>query len=104
MDAYLAKIFDPQVLLTLLAVFVLARLTASRRKAGSLSPAPLSQAEIDAALKRVTLSKWIEIDAELDAHKKIRAIRLLREVTGLGLRDAKIAVEQRQRQRGMDHR
>ncbi|MCB9963137.1 MAG: ribosomal protein L7/L12 [Hyphomonas sp.] len=45
----------------------------------------------------------MEIDAELDARKKIQAIKLLREVTGLGLKDSKEAIEARQRQRDMRH-
>ena len=105
MDTYLEKILDPQILMTLFAVFVLARATAGggRRKTDSLSPSPMSQAEIDAALQRVTLSKWLEIDAELDARKKIRAIKLLRGITGLGLKDAKEAVEARQAKRDLRH-
>ena len=101
MDAYLDKILDPAVLVTLLVVFFLARAPAGGRSANSLSPTPPTQAEIDAALKRVTLSKWIEIDAELDARKKINAIKLLRDATGLGLKDSKEAIEAHQKKRGM---
>ena len=55
--------------------------------------------QIDDALKTVTLSKWMEIDAELDARKKIQAIKLLRQATGLGLKDSKDAIEARQQKR-----
>lgn len=102
MEAYLDKILQPEVLATLFAVFVFARATAGgKKKENSLSPAPPTQAEIDAAIKRVTLSKWLEIDAELAGRKKIKAIKLLREASGLGLKDAKNAIEARIRQRGM---
>src|SRR4051794_10775374 len=37
---------------------------------------------------------WHEIDAELRASRKIHAIKLLRERTGLGLREAKDAVDE----------
>ncbi|HPE49281.1 MAG TPA: ribosomal protein L7/L12 [Hyphomonas sp.] len=104
MEDYLDKILHPEVLFTLFGVFVLGQITAGgRRKAGSLSPTPPTPEEIKAALKKVTLSKWMEIDAELDARKKIQAIKLLREVTGLGLKDSKEAIEARQRQRDMRH-
>ena len=103
MEAYLEKILDGQVLMTLFAVFVLARITAGGKNRDSLSPTPPTPEEVKAALKHVTLSKWMEIDAELDARRKIKAIRLLREATGLGLKDSKEAIEERQRQRGMGH-
>jgi len=101
MDDYLEKILDGQVLMTLFAVFVVARITAGGRRSDRLSPTPPSPEEIKTALKRVTLSKWIEIDAELDARKKINAIRILRSATGLGLKDAKEAIEAHQEKRGM---
>src|SRR4051812_47952712 len=37
---------------------------------------------------------WREIEAELRASRKIQAIKLLREHTGLGLREAKDAVDE----------
>lgn len=101
MHDYLETLFEPEFLVTLLAAFLIGRFTAGRGNQGGLSPAPPTQEEISQALKKVTLSKWIEIDAELDARKKIRAIRLLREATGLGLKASKDAIEARQRQRGM---
>ena len=100
MEAYLDKIMDPAVLTTILAAFVVGQVLAGGRAAGNASPTPTSE-EIATALKKVTLSRWMEIDAELDARKKIRAIKLLRETTGLGLKDSKQAIEARQRQRGM---
>lgn len=102
MEAYFDKILQPEVLATLFAVFVFARATAgSKKKENSLSPTPPTPAEIEAAIARVTMSKWLEIDAELDARKKIRAIKLLREATGLGLKDSKEAIEERERKRDL---
>jgi ribosomal protein L7/L12 len=102
MEDYLDKLLQPEVLFTLFVVFLFGRATASgKKKANSLSPPLMSQAQIDAALKRVTMSKWLEIDAELDARKKIRAIKLLREAAGLGLKDAKDAIDARMRQRDL---
>nr|WP_321361057.1 ribosomal protein L7/L12 [uncultured Hyphomonas sp.] len=102
MDAYLDKIFQPEVLFTLFAVFILGRITAGQRaRDNGLSPTPPAPKEIKAALDRVIMSKWLEIDAELDAHKKIRAIKLLRNATGLGLKDSKHAIEERERKRDL---
>jgi ribosomal protein L7/L12 len=102
MENYFDKIFQPEVLFTLFAAFVLGQITAGgRKKRNSLSPTPPTPAEIDAALARVTMSKWLEIDAELDARKKIRAIKLLRDATGLGLKASKEAIEERERKRDL---
>ncbi|MGB2177329.1 MAG: hypothetical protein ACPH9E_05245 [Hyphomonas sp.] len=102
MEDYLDKILQPEVLFTLFVVFLFGRATAGGKKQkNSLSPTPLSPAEVDAALKRVTMSKWLEIDAELDARKKIRAIKLLRDATGLGLKASKEAIEERERKRDL---
>jgi ribosomal protein L7/L12 len=100
MHDYLDTILEPEFLVTLLAAFLLGRFTAGGKTRSRLSPIPPTPEEVEAALKKVTLSKWMEIDAELDARKKIRAIKLLRDSTGLGLKDSKDAVEARQRQRG----
>ncbi|HAE26950.1 MULTISPECIES: ribosomal protein L7/L12 [Hyphomonas] len=102
MEAYLDKILQPEVLFTLFAAYILGRMTAGRRaRDNGLSPTPPTPKEIKAALDRVTMSKWLEIDAELDARKKIRAIKLLRNATGLGLKDSKHAIEERERKRDL---
>ena len=102
MEAYFDKIFQPEVLATLFVVFLFGRATAGgKNRENSLSPIPPTPEEIDAALARVTMSKWLEIDAELDARKKIRAIKLLRQTTGLGLKDSKEAIEARERKRDL---
>ena len=102
MEAYLDKILQPEVLFTLFVVFLIGRATAGgKKRENSLSPIPPTPEEVDAALERVTMSKWLEIDAELDARKKIRAIKLLRQTTGLGLKDSKEAIEARERKRDL---
>nr|WP_321440107.1 hypothetical protein [uncultured Hyphomonas sp.] len=102
MEDYLDKILQPEVLFTLFAVFLFGRATAGgKNRQNSLSPTPPTPAEVDAALARVTMSKWLEIDAELDARKKIRAIKLLRNATGLGLKASKRAIEERERKRDL---
>ena len=101
MEAYLDKILDPDVLITLFAVFVLARVLPRGSKSDTPAAGQVPPAQVEAALERVTLSKWLEIDAELDARKKIKAIKLLRGITGLGLKDAKDAIDARQRQRDL---
>lgn len=55
----------------------------------------VEQQEIDTALSGVTASKWAEIDRLLSDRKKIEAIKVLREATGLGLKLSKLAVERR---------
>ena len=102
MDAYLDKILDPAVLVTLLVVFVLARATAGgKNRENSLSPPPRSQAEIDALLSLVSASTWIQVDDALNERRKIRAIKILRDATGLGLKDSKDAIDAHERKRGM---
>lgn len=51
--------------------------------------------EIETALRDVTASKWEEIDRLLSDRKKIEAIKVLREATGLELKLSKMAVERR---------
>lgn len=100
MDAFIEKLSDPDILIALGVAFFLGFMFRGGGKS-SLSPTPPSQAEIDATLKRVTASRWMEIDAEIDGRKKLKAIKLLREATGLGLKDSKEAIEARMKQRGM---
>ncbi len=100
MDALIEKLSDTEVLIALAVAFFLGFMLRGSGQ-NSLSPTPPTQAEIDAKLKRVTRSKWIEIDAEIDSKKKIRAIKLLRDATGLGLKDAKQAIDARIRRRDL---
>jgi ribosomal protein L7/L12 len=51
--------------------------------------------EIAAAVSTLPPSVWAEVDRLLSEKKKIEAIKVLREASGLGLKQAKDAVEQR---------
>lgn len=98
MDAFIAKITEPEVLGALGIAFFLGFMM----RGGGRSPQPTdlsSPGDIQAKLQRVTAQQWAEIDAEIAARRKISAIRILRQYAGLGLKDAKEAVEARQRQR-----
>ena len=94
------KLSDPVILFALILAFVLGFMARGNGRS-SLSPAPMNREAIAAALKRVTVSRWMEIDAEIDARRKLAAIKLLREATGLGLKDSKEAVEARMTERRM---
>ncbi len=61
----------------------------------------VEEAEIETAVSGLSASKWEEIDRLLSDRKKIEAIKVLREATGLGLKLSKMAVENRGRQQGM---
>ena len=53
---------------------------------------------LERALTSLTPDVRAQVDECLHAKKKIAAIKVLREATGLGLRDAKLTVELRQKQ------
>jgi len=55
----------------------------------------VEETEIETAVSGLSASKWEEIDRLLSDRKKIEAIRVLREATGLGLKLSKLAVERR---------
>ncbi len=61
----------------------------------------VEEKEIETALSDLSASKWEEIDRLLAGKKKIEAIKILREATGLGLKLSKAAVENRGRQQGL---
>jgi ribosomal protein L7/L12 len=65
----------------------------------SRSPPLLTQAQVEDALSRVTKARWAEIDRAIDDRKKLLAIKLLREQTGLGLKASKEAIEARMQSR-----
>lgn len=98
MEALIAKLSDPEVLWVIGLAFVLGFMI---RGAGrSPQPSDLSSpGDIQARLGQVTTQQWTEIDGEIAARRKIRAIRMLRQYSGLGLKDAKEAVDARKRQR-----
>ena len=55
----------------------------------------VAQQEIETALAQLPSSKLEEIDRLIADRKKIEAIKVLREATGLGLKLSKMAVDQR---------
>lgn len=55
----------------------------------------VEEQEIETALSRLSASKSAEIDRLLHDAKKIEAIKILRDATGLGLKLSKMAVERR---------
>ena len=65
----------------------------------SSSPPILTQAQVEDALSRVTKARWAEIDRAIEDRKKLLAIKLLREQTGLGLKPSKEAIEARMQSR-----
>jgi ribosomal protein L7/L12 len=93
------KLSDPTILFALGLAFIVGFMMRGAGRS-SLSPSPMSRDEIDAALKSVNVSRWMEIDAEIDARRKLAAIKLLRTATGLGLKDSKEAIEARMATRG----
>ncbi len=79
----------------LLLAFVLGFMV---RGAGRES-APMTPEAVQACLAGMTAAQWAGVDAEIEAGRTIGAIRLLRKASGIGLKDARMAVEARLRQR-----
>lgn len=100
MDDYLATIFDPAVLLTLVVVAVVAFLLGGI-SSGSGIPTEAEKAEISTAMASLSPQQKMKIDAAIDARRKIEAIRIVRGATGLGLKHAKMGVEARIRERDL---
>lgn len=100
MPAMIDTLSDPAVLFALVLAFVLGfMIRGSGRR--TLLQDQMTKEEVAEAVGRVTVSHWMDIDAEIDARRKIAAIKLLRETTGLGLKDSKEAIEARMASRGM---
>lgn len=97
------KLSDPAVLFALAIAFYLG-FTVRGWGRNSMSPPPMTQEDVAGALESVTVSRWMEIDAEIDARRKVAAIKLLRTATGLGLKVSKEAIEARMAERGMGRR
>ncbi|WP_340693253.1 ribosomal protein L7/L12 [Hyphomonas sp.] len=97
------KLSDPTVLFALVIAFYVG-FTVRGWGRKSHSPTPMTQEDVAGALDSVTVSRWMDIDAEIDARRKLAAIKLLRTATGLGLKDSKEAIEARMAARGMGRR
>ncbi|KCZ65974.1 hypothetical protein L53_01285 [Hyphomonas sp. L-53-1-40] len=98
MNAFAHALTQPATLFLVVIAFFLGFLV---RGIGlnSLSPPLMTETQIEEALSKVTKAKWAEIDRATDDRKKILAIKLLREQTGLGLKASKEAVEARMQSR-----
>lgn len=98
LDALLHALMQPATLFLVAIAFFLGFLV---RGIGinSLSPPILTEAQVDEALSKVSKSRWAEIDRAIDDRKKLLAIKLLREQTGLGLKASKEAIEARMQSR-----
>jgi ribosomal protein L7/L12 len=75
--------------------FMIGRATARRGGGSSEARGMADQQEIASATANLPPSVWADIDRLLAEKKKIEAIKLLREASGLGLKLSKDAVEQR---------
>lgn len=95
MQTLVAKISDPEVLALLVLAFVLGFMV---RGAGRGS-ASMTPEEVQARLAGMTATQWADVDTEIEAGRTIGALRLLRRASGIGLKDARLAVETRVRQR-----
>jgi hypothetical protein len=96
MPVMIDNLSDPAVLFALMLAFVLGFMVwGSGRSA--LSPTPMTKQEVAEAVGPVTISRWIEIDAR----RKIAAIKRLRQATGLDLKESKEGIEARMASRGM---
>ena len=94
------KLTDTPVMIALVIAFLLGFSLRGGGRNG-LSPTPPTPEEIEERVGKVTRSKWLEIDAALDQKNRIQAIRLLREATGLGLKDSKEAIDARMKKRDL---
>ncbi|MGB3626818.1 MAG: ribosomal protein L7/L12 [Henriciella sp.] len=103
MDDYLSTIFDPAVLITIVTVAVIAFLLGAIAS-GSGTPTESEKADISTAMASLSPSQKMQVDAAIDARKKIEAIRIVRGATGLGLKHAKMGVEARMRERDLTDR
>ncbi len=75
--------------------FIIGRTTARMGGGDSESRRMTEANEIAAATANLSPSIWADVDRLLAEKKKIEAIKVLREASGLGLKLAKDAVEQR---------
>ena len=100
MDAYLASLNNANVMVTLVVVAFIAYLV-GKANGGPAPDRAQAQAERTEAVSRLTMQQKMDIDAAIDANKKIEAIRILRAATGMGLKQSKLAVDARIRERDL---
>ena len=98
MNTFAHALTQPETLVLVALAFGLGFLVRGIGK-NSTSPPILTQAQVEDAISRVTKARWAEIDRAIDDRKKLLAIKLLREQTGLGLKASKEAIEARMQSR-----
>lgn len=103
MDAYFEAILQTPVLVTLLALALLSYWIGQASAGGGVSEEQ-DRAEIATATAKLTSQQKMQIDAAVDAGKKVRAVHLYRDATGLGLKQSKQAVDARTRERHLTGR
>ena len=96
MDVYFETIAQTPVLITLAAVALVAYWFGK----ASGGPAP-DRAQEQADIARATRSLTANQKMQIDARRKIEAIRIMRGATGLGLKQSKEAVDARIRERDL---
>ncbi|KCZ56998.1 hypothetical protein HY29_07590 [Hyphomonas beringensis] len=89
----IASFLHIEVAIALVIAFALGYLVRGSGRQKSHGPSHHSQEEIDAALARIPETKWTEINQAIEDRHKLHAIKLLREASGLGLKDSKEAIE-----------
>lgn len=104
MNAYFAQITEPAVLVTLIATaFISYWIGKAAVGVGGVS-SEQERADLARAAGSLTPQQKMEIDAAIDARKKIEAIRIFRAATGLGLKQSKLAIDARIRERNLTDR
>ena len=100
MDAYFAAIAQTPVLVTIIVVAFFAYLI-GKVNGGPGPDRMQDQADRAKAVSGLTPQQKMEIDAAIDANRKIEAIRILRTATGMGLKQSKLAIDARIRERDL---
>lgn len=101
MDEWFDTIFTTETLVTIALVigaFVIGRLTAGPKDRQN------GVNYVGSTGHKVSAEAWQMVDAELAAGRLIGAIKIYRENTGAGLKDAKEAVERRRAEMNFPHR
>lgn len=100
MDAYLASLNNTDVLVTLIVVAFIAYLI-GKANGGPDRDGMQGEANRAQAVAGLTPQQKMDIDAAIDSNKKIEAIRIMRAATGMGLKQSKLAVDARIRERDL---
>ena len=97
--------FEPDQILVLVGVaivaFILGRATRGDVSGARTEREVADREQVENALAELSSDVQTEVDRLLTEHRKIEAIKIFREATGLGLKQSKDAVEVRQRSLGV---